>query len=154
MFWTQIWCRPSLCSSYWTWQVSQCKYHRPWDNPNGYETTVNSLAQMCLEKQKRRKKMENVYLKRKLFRDSLLVQWLRIHLLMQGTQVRSLVRKLRSRMLQGSQVHAPQLLSLLTLELECHNSRKALTLQGKPHSPQQRSLGPRLRPKWTNAVAV
>ena len=72
--------------------------------------------------------MENVYLKRKLFRDSLLVQWLRIHLLMQGTQVRSLVRKLRSRMLQGGQVHAPQLLSLLTLELECHNPRKALTL--------------------------
>ena len=42
--------------------------HRPWDNPNGYETTVNSLAQMCLEKQKR-KKMENAYLKRKLFKD-------------------------------------------------------------------------------------
>lgn len=41
----------------------------PWDNPSGYETTVNSLAQMCLEKQERRKKTENVYLERKLLKD-------------------------------------------------------------------------------------
>ena len=33
---------------------------------------------------------------------SLVVQWLRIHLPMQGTQVRSLVRELRFHMLQGN----------------------------------------------------
>ena len=33
---------------------------------------------------------------------SLLVQWLRFHLLMQGAQVQSLVRELRSHMLQGN----------------------------------------------------
>ena len=42
---------------------------------------------------------------------SLVVQWLRICLLTQGTWVQSLVGELRSHMLQGNQVHAPQLYS-------------------------------------------
>ena len=42
----------------------------------------------------------------------LVVQWLRIHLAMQGTQVQPLVRKLRPHIPGNSQARAPQLLSL------------------------------------------
>ena len=52
---------------------------------------------------------------------SLVVQWLRIHLPMQGIQVWSLVRELRSIMSWSNQAHAPQLLSLCTLEPMCCN---------------------------------
>ena len=43
-------------------------------------------------------------------RTSLVVQWLRIHLPMQGIEpmVRSLVQELRSHMLQSNHAHAPQ----------------------------------------------
>ena len=51
----------------------------------------------------------------------LVVQWLRIHLPMQGTWVRLLVLELRSHVLQGNYVHEPQL-------LETEKS-KALALQ-------------------------
>ena len=40
---------------------------------------------------------------------SLVVQWLRIHLAMQGTWVQPLIGKLRSYMLQGVLAHTPQL---------------------------------------------
>ena len=43
---------------------------------------------------------------------SLMVQWLRIYLAMQCNQVRSLVRELRSHVLQSNQAPVPQLLSL------------------------------------------
>ena len=42
-------------------------------------------------------------------RISLLVQWLRVLLAMQGMQVQSLVGELRSHMLQSNEVHALQL---------------------------------------------
>ena len=54
-------------------------------------------------------------------RTSLVVQWLRIHLPMQGTQVRSLVSKLGSNILQGDQAHVPQLLSPRALEPARHD---------------------------------
>ena len=44
-------------------------------------------------------------------RDFLMVQWLRIHLAMQETQVPSLVGELRPHMLQSNKAQAPQLLS-------------------------------------------
>ena len=50
-------------------------------------------------------------------RPSLEVQWLRIHLQMQETQVQSLVRELRSHMPRGNQVCAPHLLSPCALSL-------------------------------------
>ena len=53
----------------------------------------------------------------------LVVQWLRIHLPKQGTQVRSLVGELRSHIPQGNWVHGLQLLSLCTLEPKCHRYR-------------------------------
>ena len=40
---------------------------------------------------------------------SLVVQWLRIHLPMQGTWILPLVRELRSHMPSGNQAHVPQL---------------------------------------------
>ena len=40
---------------------------------------------------------------------SLMVQWLRIHLAMQGTWVRPLIGELRSYMLQGVSAHTSQL---------------------------------------------
>jgi len=42
---------------------------------------------------------------------SLVVQWLRIHLAMQGTWVRSLIRELRSHRPQNNEAQLPQLLS-------------------------------------------
>ena len=42
----------------------------------------------------------------------LVVQWLRIHLPKQETQVRSLVQELRYHMPWGTEAHVPQLLSL------------------------------------------
>ena len=56
-------------------------------------------------------------------RTSLLIQWLRIHLAMQGTQVRSPVRELRSHMLQSNKANEPQLesLSATTKDPTCHN---------------------------------
>ena len=38
---------------------------------------------------------------------SLVVQWLRIQLAMQGTWVQSLVREVRSHMLWGNEAHVP-----------------------------------------------
>jgi len=43
------------------------------------------------------------------FGTSLVVQWLRIHLPMQETQVQSLVGELRSHILRGNQAWVPQL---------------------------------------------
>ena len=40
-----------------------------------------------------------------------MVQWLRISLAVQGVRIQSLVRELRSNMLQSSEAHMPQLLS-------------------------------------------
>ena len=56
-------------------------------------------------------------------RTSLLIQWLRIHLAMQGTQVRSPVRELRSHMRQSNEANEPQLesLSATTKDPKCHN---------------------------------
>ena len=107
----------------------------PWDNPSGYENTVSSLAQMCLEKQERRKKTENVYLERKLLRH-----------LPGGPGLKdppSYAGDMGSTSGQGTkmphaagQLTAPRLLSLLTPELEGHNSRKALPSQGEtPFTP-------------------
>ena len=48
----------------------------------------------------------------KISGTSLVVQWLRIHLLMQGTRIWSLVEELRSHMPRGDKALAPQLLSL------------------------------------------
>ena len=52
---------------------------------------------------------------------SLVVQWLRISLPVQGTRVRSLVGELRSHLPRGNYVRAPQLLSLRALEPTHHN---------------------------------
>ena len=49
---------------------------------------------------------------------SLVVQWLRIHLAMQGTWVRPLVRELRCHMPWNNLAHSPQLLSLGTTTKE------------------------------------
>ena len=51
---------------------------------------------------------------------SLVVQWLRVHLAMQGPWVWSLVRELRSHM-QSNRAHVLQLLSLYTWEPERHS---------------------------------
>ena len=53
----------------------------------------------------------------------LVLQWLKICLPMQGTQVESLVGEIRSHMLWGDEVCAPQLLSLCTLEPMFQNKR-------------------------------
>ena len=50
----------------------------------------------------------NIYTKIHIFRASLVVQWLRICLPMQGTQIRSLVRKVSTR--HGVTKSVPQLL--------------------------------------------
>ena len=81
---------------------------------------------------------------------SLVVQWLRIRLPIQGTRVRSLVRQLRSHMPQGnlslhtastepvcSGAHAPQLESPYAATPEPVSSR-ARTLQQRACMPQQK----------------
>ena len=58
-------------------------------------------------------------------RISLVVQWLKVCLPVQGTWVWSLIRKLRSHMSQGSWAHAPQLERsprATTKDPKCHNS--------------------------------
>ena len=60
---------------------------------------------------------------------SLVVQWLRICLPTQGTQVQSLVRELRSHVLWSNWAQAPHLLSVP------HNEREARATQQKiPHA--------------------
>ena len=61
-----------------------------------------------------------------MLRDFLMVQWLRIHLAMQGTQVLSLVRELTSHMLQSNKAQAPQLLSPYTKTRESMGKGKIL----------------------------
>ena len=57
-----------------------------------------------------------------------MVHWFRTHLAMQRTQVRSLVREVRYHILQSSEAHTLQLLSLSTTTIEpvCHNKRSRL----------------------------
>ena len=55
-----------------------------------------------------------------------MVQWLRIHLLTQGTWVRSLFGALRSHMLQTNKTCVPQLEKAQTLQQRAH------TLQRRP----------------------
>ena len=59
---------------------------------------------------------------------SLVVWWLRICLVMQGTQVGSLVRELRSHMLQGNSVHANYWACMPELKRSpgCRNSNKKI----------------------------
>ena len=52
------------------------------------------------------------FLKKTGWGTSLVIQWLRLYLPMQVTQVRSLVGELRSHTLQGNSARAPQLLSM------------------------------------------
>ena len=56
-------------------------------------------------------KFQNVFYKNSLG-TSLAVQWLRIHLAMQRTQVQSLMGKLTSHMPWSNQAHPPQLESM------------------------------------------
>ena len=60
---------------------------------------------------------------------SLVVQCLRIHLTIQGTQVRSLVGELRSHVLWGNQAHEPQLLSPHITTESASYSESACTTQ-------------------------
>ena len=69
--------------------------------------------------------MSCMQLSRLIVRTSLVVQWLRICLPMQETQVQSLIQKPRSHMPQGPTW------SLLVLELEGCDWREALMLQRK-----------------------
>ena len=74
---------------------------------------------------------------------SLMVQWLRICLLIQGTQVRSLVLELRSHTLWSSEAHTQQLLKP-TCSRPCAKQWEKLPqwdvaetqLEGSPRSPQ------------------
>ena len=76
---------------------------------------------------------------------SLLVQQLRLHLAMQGTQVRALLKKLRSHSHRATKAHAPQLVSLCTLKPAHHNYRfREPQLESVCHN--ERSCTPRLRP--------
>ena len=61
---------------------------------------------------------------------STVVEWLRIHLPIQGTLVRSLVGELRS--------HVPWQLSLYasTTEIAGHNEKKTYALRQRAHAPQ------------------
>ena len=73
---------------------------------------------------------------------SLVVQWLRICLPMQGTQVRSLVGELRSHMPRGNEARAPQLLSpcATTREPACHRLQSpCTTTREKPTRRNERS---------------
>ena len=47
-----------------------------------------------------------------------MVQWLIIHIAMQGTQVQSLVGELKSRILWGKKAHVPQLETAWVLQLK------------------------------------
>ena len=66
-----------------------------------------------------------------LLRTSLVVQWLRLCLPMQGTRVQSLIRELGSHMPMGQLTCALQLLSSRALEPMGHNWREACVPQGK-----------------------
>ena len=61
----------------------------------GQKINILGFAGLCL-------KYSTLCNKKAVPRSFLLVQWLRIHLAMQGTQVRSLVRELRSHMLRSN----------------------------------------------------
>ena len=77
---------------------------------------------------------------------SWVVQWLRIHLPMQGTQVRSLVREPGSHMLclhattRPTRLHArvPQLLSPCALESVLYNKRGPHTTTKTQHSQKEK----------------
>ena len=62
-------------------------------------------------------------LKQRLQRTSLVAQWLRIHLAVQGTRLQSLIKELRSHTPQSNKAHELHLLSLHILEPMCHNWR-------------------------------
>ena len=65
----------------------------------------------------------------------LVVQWLRIHLPMQGMQVRSLVGELRSHVPRGNKADAPQLLSLCAATTEPTCSGACMPqLERSPHA--------------------
>ena len=66
-------------------------------------------------------------------RTSLVVQWLRHHLPMQGTQVRSLVQELRPHMLQSNHAQAPQTTEALHLEPVLHK-------ESRPRSPKLQKI--------------
>ena len=70
---------------------------------------------------------------------SLVVQWLRIHLPMQGTWVRSLVGELRSHMPWGNEAHMSPLLSPHALEPACHNERSCVKKKKKKKDPACRN---------------
>ena len=67
----------------------------------------------CGQSDKPEKKVGHLHKEILPWGTSLVVQWLRIHFPMQGTQVRSLVRELRSYMPWGSKACKPQRLSPL-----------------------------------------
>ena len=70
---------------------------------------------------------------------SLVVQWLRIHLAMQGTQVQSLVGELRSHMPWSNSAHMPSLSSPHTTTREsAHHSERLCMMQPSSHVPQLR----------------
>ena len=77
-------------------------------------------------------------------RTSLVVQWLRIQLAMQGMRVRFLIRELRSHMTWSNKAHTPQLLSPWA------TVREAVCCNGKSHMMQQRSCVHQLRLKAAN----
>ena len=77
-------------------------------------------------------------------RSSLVVQWLRIQLAMQGTWVRFLIRELGFHMTCSNKAHTPQLLSPWA------TVREAARCNGNSHVMQQRSCVHQLRLKAAN----
>ena len=73
---------------------------------------------------------------------SLVVQWLRICLPVQGMQVWALIRELGPHVLQGKQAWALQLLSLHALEsvLRKPQLEKAHVLQRRPSTAEKRNM--------------
>ena len=84
---------------------------------------------------------------------ALVVQWLRDCLPMQGTQVQSLVRELRSHLLQSNSAHVPQLLSLSTAKRSpCSTAREASSLQQSPNTTKNKQAkNPQSKTKQKNA---
>ena len=68
-----------------------------------------------------------------------MVQWLRDCLPMQGTQVQSQVRELRSHLLQSNSAHVPQPLSLSAARgSPCSTAREASPLQQRPNTTKNK----------------
>ena len=74
----------------------------PWEGKLSPKGEVDRVSNVLIRDLDNWMRICDKYIKRIIIRTSLVVQWLRIRLPMQGTRVRSLVGELRSHMPQGS----------------------------------------------------